>query len=101
MSRSKFYSRIVVDGIPQLDHLDTTITEIPTIFGNTYYTVAEFDIGRIDRISHINYGTSEYWWIICIANNISNPFEELELGRTLIIPSTGDIHEYYRKNKKR
>lgn len=42
--------------------------------------------GRPDLISHDVYGTPEYWWFICTANNIIDPFEQLKAGKTIKIP---------------
>lgn len=42
--------------------------------------------GRVDKISEIYFGTSEYIDAICIVNNIFNPFS-LEEGTVLFIPS--------------
>ena len=41
---------------------------------------------RPDLISNNVYGTPNYWWLICTANNIIDPFEELKAGKTIKIP---------------
>ena len=38
-----------------------------------------------DNISFKFYNTPSLWWVICIVNNIVNPFEELESGQILRI----------------
>ena len=54
----------------------------------------DFDIGyvisgyqhRPDLISDLFYNTPGYWWLILLANNISDPFEGLNVGDRIIIP---------------
>ncbi len=42
--------------------------------------------GRPDLISYASYGTVNYWWLICEANKIKDPFEELYSGKQIKIP---------------
>lgn len=42
--------------------------------------------GRPDLIADKVYGSSSLWWVICVANNISDPFEELKAGNQIILP---------------
>jgi len=42
--------------------------------------------GRPDLISADVYGTPYYWWVICVANNIRDSFEQLEAGKLIRIP---------------
>ena len=42
--------------------------------------------GRADLISNSAYGTPDYGWLICAANNILDPFEQLIAGKQIIIP---------------
>tara|TARA_R110000765_G_scaffold50479_1_gene102570 strand:- start:677 stop:973 length:297 start_codon:yes stop_codon:yes gene_type:complete len=42
--------------------------------------------GRPDLISNSIYKTPDLWWLICAANNIIDPFEELISGKKLKIP---------------
>lgn len=54
----------------------------------------EYDIGYIpagaqhrpDIISQVFYGSVAYWWLIMIVNNISDPFEGLNVGDQIKIP---------------
>lgn len=56
--------------------------------------VYDFDIGYIpagfehrpDRISELFYNSPGYWWLILLANNISDPFEGLNVGDRILIP---------------
>lgn len=51
----------------------------------TIYEVAEGDTWT--NISYRNFGTIKLWWLICKFNNIKNPFEEIEAGKIIKIPS--------------
>jgi hypothetical protein len=42
--------------------------------------------GRPDLISNSSYGTPDYWWLICAANNIIDPFEQLVAGKQIKVP---------------
>lgn len=41
---------------------------------------------RADLISDLFYNTPTYDWLICYANNISDPFNQLNLGDRILIP---------------
>ena len=41
---------------------------------------------RPDRISALFYGTSDYWWLILLVNNIPDPFVGLNEGDQIYIP---------------
>ena len=52
----------------------------------TYHTVTILEQNRIDKISNLVYGTTKYWWLIALANNIIDPFIIIP-GTTLKIPT--------------
>jgi hypothetical protein len=52
----------------------------------TYYTWEDQDTWPL--VSYKNYKTPNLWWIILLANDISNPLETFPTGNTLLIPST-------------
>ncbi len=43
--------------------------------------------GRPDLLSQAVYGTVNYWWLLCEANSIIDPFEDLVAGMQLKIPT--------------
>ena len=47
-----------------------------------------------DLISYRKYGTEELYWVICLANKISDPFTELPMGKLIYIPRMSDIDEF-------
>ena len=42
--------------------------------------------GRPDLLSFHVYGTPDYWWLLLLANDIVDPYEELKEGIQLKIP---------------
>lgn len=60
------------------------IPEDPT---DQYFTVPPGAEGRLDLISHHVYGTSKYWWILVLANDIVDPFDDVVEGMILRYPS--------------
>ena len=42
---------------------------------------------RPDLISNVFYGTPAYWWLIMLVNNINDPFEQLNAGDRILIPT--------------
>ncbi len=50
------------------------------------YIIAGYE-HRADLISDLFYNTPKYDWMICLMNNISDPFNELNLGDRILIPN--------------
>ena len=42
--------------------------------------------GRPDLISFDVYGTVDYWWLILVVNQITDPFEQLVAGKQIRLP---------------
>lgn len=47
-----------------------------------------------DLISYMKYGREDLWWVICLANGIINPFEEIKEGTIILLPKMSDVKEY-------
>ncbi len=101
MNRTKFYQVEIVKGVPELDYLNNTLASFTMVHEPEYYMVDAGDIAAPDLVSYTNYGTERFWWIICLVNNIDNPFTGLSVGQRLIIPSIYDIDAFYTKYKMR
>jgi len=41
---------------------------------------------RPDLISNLFYGTPENWWILMLANGVTDPFEGFNVGDRIVIP---------------
>jgi hypothetical protein len=56
-------------------------------------------VGVPDLISYDIYGSTEYWWIICLYNGIVIVHEELFAGRTIKIPDIGQVTSWLTRTK--
>lgn len=101
MDRTKFYTKVTVDGVEQLDYLHHTLSGFKMKYEPSYYRVNATDLMRPDTISYKNYGTVRYWWLILYVNGIGDPFSELTLGQLLQIPNLIDVYNFYKKYKLR
>jgi hypothetical protein len=101
MNRTNFYNKLVVDGIEELDFLWNSLSEFEMQYRPEYYRVKSSDLLRPDIISYKCYGSVDYWWIILLVNNITNPFTDLVEGIILTIPSKLDIYNFQKKFRVR
>ena len=58
--------------------------------------VQQDQVGRVDKISQIYYGTGAYIDAICIVNNIFNPFS-IQEGDVLAIPQLNQLDLVYKR----
>lgn len=71
----------------------TYITNVSSLNDNSFYELYEVDNDDwLDNISYKFYNTPQLWWVICIVNNITNPFEELYPGKVLRILKNSYIY---------
>jgi hypothetical protein len=52
-----------------------------------------------DNIAAYYYGSAYLWWVVCLANNVNNPFEELEEGRMLVILREETLYQLFKELK--
>lgn len=60
---------------------------IPDSDDDWYFTVPGHLIRRLDLISMEVYGTVFFWHFIALANNIKDPWNDIEIGSILRIPT--------------
>lgn len=101
MNRLRFYNKAVVDGVEQLDVIDNSLSKFTMNYPTYSYIVNETDLLRPDMISYKCFGSVRYWWVICMVNDILNPFSDIVTGKVLTIPSIKDILDFERKYKVR
>ena len=101
MDRTKFFNKITVRGIEELDFLHHNLSKFKMKYTPVYYRIDIHDINRPDLISYKNYGTIQYWWIICLINGIFNPFEDIKVGDIIKIPNKLDIYDFHKKYRMR
>ncbi len=97
-SRKRFYSIFTLGNTETLDFLSFQWTRFSDFLQNypvVYHRVQEVDIGRLDNIAYQYYEQTEAWWIIMLANNMSDIFNDMYVGQLLIIPSISQIESFY------
>lgn len=57
------------------------------------------EIDRWDLISYKAYGSSRFYWILCIFNDILNPFEQLESGQFIKIIKPDYLYQILKEIK--
>lgn len=85
VSQSKLFS-ILRDSekIPFMNIWRTfTFNDDVTADVSYYNTYAVGDDDWWDNISANIYGTPHLWWVVCLMNDVMNPFEELEVGSNI------------------
>ena len=101
MNRTRFYKKVVVDGVEQLDFLYNNLSKLDVKRDVGYYRTDSIDRKRPDIISEKNYGTVYFWWVILVVNGIEDPFFDTQIGIVLKIPSTIDLHNFSKKYRMR
>lgn len=100
--RKKFYKTKLVNGNKELDYLDTSLHQMSFDERESKnIVITEPLVGRLDLVSDYFYNTPDLWWLIAIANDIINPFEDMFIGQTLFIPPELRFFNFYNENIKR
>jgi hypothetical protein len=94
-NRTNFYKTEVVDSITEKDLLTNTTKVFDNQVEYGFYSVTEQDLLRPDLIAFRFYGSVSYWWILMKANDIEDIWNDLYVGKILVIPSFNDIDKYY------
>ena len=97
MNRMKFYNTVLVDGVEEIDVLHHNLSKFAPKYKMAKHRVEETELQRPDLISYKYYGTVQYWWIICVVNDIGDPFVDIDVGDLLDIPNILDIYDFYKK----
>lgn len=65
--------------------------DFPPDDADSFVTVKEHMIGRLDKIAFDFYGNEALWWVISRANLISNQFINMEINQNLRLPARGRV----------
>lgn len=63
----------------------------------TPHHVNSITAGLPDLISYLEYGSEQYWWLLCVVNGIVDPINEITIGRNLIIPDKADMDAFIKQ----
>lgn len=95
-NKNNLYKEKLIEGNLEYDYLDLDRIEFNTDVGKEkQFVVPQHLENRLDLISYKAYGTTELWWLICMRNDINDPFTEIKTGMILFIPSLRDYYSYY------
>lgn len=64
------------------------------------HIVRDSDIGRLDALSTLYYGTPSYWWFIADANDLIDTFSGMSVGQVLRIPGRKVIEAFIRRGSR-
>lgn len=73
------------DGVLYVDWFGDIKFDVADFEDNLEYQVLPED--TVFSIADRFYGEQKYYWVVCRANTIFNPFKKLVPGRKLILPS--------------
>lgn len=75
-NRINFLDKITTNGIYEVDMGSVDFKDFE--WGDPkYYVTSELDLARPDMISYKIYGTTNYWWLICWLNGISDIWNDI------------------------
>lgn len=95
MNRTKFYKKITVEGVQEVDFLWNTLSSFEKNHTTNYYRIRSDEVGQPDLISKRVYRDERYWWIICLVNSIENPLTDIVVGSIIEVPDIRDIYDFY------
>ena len=101
MDRTNFYKVNTVTNVNELDFLNNSLSNFTMSYEVDYYRVSASDVMCPDMISKKVYGVEQFWWVICLVNNIVNPLLDIKVGTILKIPNKLDIYSFQRKYRLR
>lgn len=82
-------NQVLLQNIWRSYSLNETIRD-ETIFYNTYEMQ---DDDWWENAAYQFYGTPNLWWVLCIMNNVENPFEEINPGQQTKILRNSYIYQ--------
>lgn len=95
--RSNFFGTMISNGLELTDPIDWDFREFIEFMRNKNVKIIRLQEANAyapELLSYLEYGTHEYWWIICYLNKIQDPINELEPGLQIAIPFLSDIEEF-------
>jgi len=99
MDRTQFYTKTIVESEEEYDFLTNSLSDFVINYEPAYYSLQESDLLRPDAISYKFYKTSAYWWLICYINEVKDIFNDLYVGKLMIIPNVLDVYDFFKRYK--
>jgi hypothetical protein len=100
--RTNFLSKVeTISGSNEYDLLSSNWDLFEINYPISINTVQVLDINRPDYLSTRIYGGSEFWWILCKFNHIDDIWNDMYVGKEIVVPNMQDIIEFNERVKKR
>jgi serine protease inhibitor len=100
-ARTNFFKQNNINNVVENDLPFNAFNSFKFKRPRTFYTIKRQDVSRPELISYKVYGSINYWWIILKLNNIDDPFNDLEIGKTIQLPSQQDIEDFYIQTRRK
>jgi len=94
--RKYMYNIATVDGIEELDIMDSKIHDMALETIKTYM-IGDITQYRPDLVSFIMYGSYNYGWLIAHHNGMLDSINEFTTGKTIKIPSMDSYYRYFNR----
>lgn len=94
--RRFLYRRANVNNNTELDYIDTPITTMDISYTQEWRITGQYE-NRPDLISFKFYRSYDFAWLICDYNDILDPYDELEVGRKIKIPSLEEFYSFFNR----
>jgi len=88
------FRTVKVDGVKETNFLaDPPLNyEFETV--QSVFMIERKHVGRPDVISNEVYGDTAFDWVIMLANDIDDPFEDIKVGDTIVLPEVTEIFDF-------
>ena len=83
---SKYYQRVIAGVGTYVEPEIWKAPEVPDAANDLYTEVLAGEEGRLDLVAMRIYRHDSLWWILALANNIIDPFEEVTAGMQVRYP---------------
>ena len=92
-----YYPFVTVEGVQEMDFLQGGITKLNQYYSRegAYVNYERKYLGRLDLLANEVYESPKLWWVIALANDIVDSFDDSLVGSLIFIPSIMDIYEFY------
>ena len=98
ITTSRYISNSVMKTADNIPHYNSWIKfNVKDFISNTDIPVIMHENSRLDKLAQTYLGNSNYWWMICLLNNMKH-FWDWQAGDTLFVPNNTSKFMAYIKN---
>lgn len=92
-SIDKFFEKVEVEGRTEIDPLHRSVLDYEWQTLSRIVQISQYHEDREDIISLRTMGDTVYWWTIFLANDIDDPFTDLDANDFLKIPKRSEVFD--------